>query len=63
MEVKTALTTSEVSARYNVHAETVRRMVKDGRLPAGNVNGHYRFSQETCDRVFLGIAAKNEVAA
>lgn len=63
MEVKTALTTAEVSARYSVHAETVRRMVKSGRLKAGNSEGNFRFSPEECDRVFLGIEPKGEEAA
>ena len=63
MEVKTALTTAEVSARYNVHPNTVRAMVKDKRLKAGDLPGHYRFSPEECDRVFLGIEPKGEEAA
>lgn len=63
MKVKTALTTAEVSERYNVHVNTVRAMVKDKRLKAGDSPGHLRFSPEECDRVFLGIEPKGEEAA
>lgn len=54
----------EVCNQYKVHPNTVRRMVKDGRLKAGRAGGkNYRFSPEECDRVFLGIEPKEEVAA
>lgn len=53
-----ALTVADVCARYKVHPNTVRNMVKDGRLKAGSTGREYRFSQRECDRVFLGIEPK-----
>ena len=60
-----ALNIAEVARRYKVHPNTVRNMVKDGRLKAGGAGRVIRFSSEECDRVFLGIEpkAKEEAAA
>jgi excisionase family DNA binding protein len=57
------LNIAEVAQRYRVHPNTVRNMVKDGRLPAGGTGRQYRFSPRECDRVFLGIEPKKEEAA
>jgi hypothetical protein len=50
-----ALTVADVCQRYKVHPNTVRNMVKDGRLKKGGAGRIIRFSPEECDRVFLGI--------
>lgn len=63
MEVRQAYDTKEVCNRYKVHPNTVRQMVKDGRLKAGGTERGFRFSPEECDRVFLGIEPKGEEAA
>lgn len=55
MQTKQAYSTKEVCARYSVHPNTVRMMVKDGRLKGTKLKSHFRFSKEECDRVFLGI--------
>ena len=55
MEVRSAYSTPEVAQRYKVHPNTVRQMLKDGRLKGGRLGRHFRFSPEECDRVFLGI--------
>lgn len=58
-----ALTVADVCERYKVHANTVRNMVKDGRLRAGGTGREYRLSPKECDKVFLGIEPKGEEAA
>jgi excisionase family DNA binding protein len=59
-----ALSITEVSKRYKIHPNTVRNMMKDGRLRAGGTGRAYRFSPTECDKVFLGIESeKKEEAA
>jgi len=58
MEERRALSTREVAQKYNVHPNTVRQMVYDGRLKAGRNGKDYRFSPDECDRVLLGIEPK-----
>lgn len=57
-----ALTVEDVSSRYKVHRNTVYNMAKDGRLKHGGTGRNLRFSQEECDRVFLGIENKDAAA-
>lgn len=55
MEVKCAYSTKEVCERYGVHPNTVRSMVKDGRLKGQRLKRDFRFAPAECDRVFLGV--------
>lgn len=45
----TMLTISEVSAQLNTCDRTVMREIKDGRITATKVRGHWRFTQESID--------------
>lgn len=61
MQVNTQVySTKEVCARYGVHADTVRKMLKNGTLRAGRAGKKFKFSAEECDRVFLGIEPKEK---
>jgi len=53
-----ALSVFQVAEKYSVHPNTVRNMIKDGRLRAGGAGRVIRISSEECDRVFLGIETK-----
>ena len=41
------LTTEDLTARYGYHVQSIRRMVRDGRLPAIRVGRSYFFPPET----------------
>jgi excisionase family DNA binding protein len=50
-EVATSLTLRQAAIYLGVHDETIRRWIKDGRLPAVKVGiaGHYRVRRDDLD--------------
>jgi excisionase family DNA binding protein len=55
------LTIPEAAHRLGMHADTVRRMIKDGELAAvkgPHVNSPYRISEETIEAWIADFAAR-----
>jgi excisionase family DNA binding protein len=53
---KQLFTVDEVAGRLNLHAKTVRRFIRDGRLPAKRIGKEYRITRSALDE-FAGTAA------
>ncbi|WP_430755374.1 helix-turn-helix domain-containing protein [Mycolicibacterium septicum] len=50
-----ALTPTEAAERLNLHVETVRRMLRDGELPAAKVGKRsWRIRAEVIDAILTG---------
>ena len=47
-------TVSEVSQLYNVSEDTVRRMIKDGRLDGQKIGYHYLITEDSIKRLVKG---------
>jgi excisionase family DNA binding protein len=52
---KQLLTVDEVAGRLNLHAKTVRRFIREGRLPAKRIGKEYRITRAALDE-FAGLA-------
>ena len=53
---KQLFTVDEVAARLNLHVKTVRRFIREGRLPAKRIGKEYRITRSALDE-FAGTAA------
>ena len=53
---KQLFTVDEVADRLNLHAKTVRRFIRDGRLPAKRIGKEYRITREALNE-FGGTTA------
>lgn len=51
------LTTKEVARNFKVETETVRRWIREGRLKARRINGHYLILEKDMTNFFLGRQA------
>lgn len=45
--IREVLTVDEVAALLHLHAMTIYRLAKEGKLPAFKVGGRWRFQRET----------------
>ncbi len=52
---KQLFTVEEVAGRLNLHVKTVRRFIRDGRLPAKRIGKEYRIARPALDE-FAGTA-------
>ncbi|HEU4693043.1 MAG TPA: helix-turn-helix domain-containing protein [Vicinamibacterales bacterium] len=55
MSGKQLFTVDEVAGRLNLHAKTVRRFIREGRLPAKRIGKEYRIARPALDE-FAGAA-------
>lgn len=53
------LTTKEVARNFNVETETVRRWLRNGKIKAKKINGHYLILEQEMIDFFLGNQAKS----
>jgi excisionase family DNA binding protein len=53
---KQLFTVDEVAGRLNLHAKTVRRFIREGRLPAKRIGKEYRITRSALDE-FAGLTA------
>jgi excisionase family DNA binding protein len=53
---KQLFTVDEVAERLNLHVKTVRRFIRDGRLPAKRIGKEYRITRSALDE-FAGTSA------
>jgi excisionase family DNA binding protein len=60
------MTTSEVANRFRVSSETIRRWVRDGKLPAIRLGGVFpdsklwRFNPDVIDRLLEGWSTEQQ---
>lgn len=48
----TLVTTQDVARRYQIHGDTVRNAIHDGRLPAIQLGGRYFVDSDDAEKVF-----------
>jgi excisionase family DNA binding protein len=60
--IKQLFTVDEVAERLDLHAKTVRRFIRDGRLPAKRIGKEYRVTRTALDE-FGGTAPVRSTAA
>ncbi len=53
-ELPVTYTTAEVSKIIHRTEETVRRLIKEGKIPAVRVGGRYLVTKETVDKLLRG---------
>lgn len=57
---KQLFTVDEVAGRLDVHAKTVRRFIREGRLPAKRIGKEYRITRAALDEFAGTSAAPNQ---
>ncbi len=62
MESNPIMTTDEVSVYLNLHPLTVRRLARDGEIPAMKIGRQWRFKRDLLDRWLEEQSLKNVVA-
>jgi excisionase family DNA binding protein len=55
------MTTDEVSVYLNLHPLTVRRLARDGEIPATKIGRQWRFKRDLLDRWLEEQSLKNVV--
>jgi excisionase family DNA binding protein len=56
------MTTDEVSVYLNLHPLTVRRLARDGEIPATKIGRQWRFKRDLLDRWIEEQSIENTVA-